>query len=148
MMKLFLCMLLMPLMSIGQVKNDTVVVQVPYNQIPKFIDSLKNVILTEATNKYKPEDLISAKPPMPGSTYNKQEYSKLYVINNKYAYKLDIMEVEKVNKFVNEFFHAEKIRAITIISPEVGTTIYGSKGISGVIAISLKKRMKFNPVGG
>ena len=117
---------------------------IPTDQVAQFFDSLKTIVIND-TNKFNRNDLVHTAI----GTINNNEYSKLYIINGKYSYKLDIVPSKMVLEFLNEYFVPSKIESLTIVDPFYSVSLYGSRGTSGTILIQLKKRNKFNPqVGG
>ena len=76
--------------------------------------------------------------------FNQNEYSPVFVINEKYLYKLDIIDEQKVNQFVNQYLIANRIERIMILKPEEAQALYGSHGNKGAIFIKLNME-NFNP---
>jgi hypothetical protein len=117
---------------------------IPNDQIVQFFDSLKTTVIND-TSKFNRNDLVHTAI----GTINNKGYSKLYIINGKYSYKLDIVPSKMVLEFLNEYFVPSRIQNLTVVDPFYSVSLYGSRGTSGTILIQLKKRTKFNPqVGG
>ena len=76
---------------------------------------------------------------------NLDSYSMLYVVNGRYQYLLDIISSDKVVEFVNEFLNSDKIDNIVIMPKEKATAFGGSNAKNGVVFITMKKKVKFNP---
>jgi hypothetical protein len=106
------------------------------------IDSLKQAIYQD-TIKYDENDLIfnAALGRM-----NKNSYSMLYIVNGSYLYMLDIITSDKVLEFANEILDVDKIDDICIIPTEAAVGFEGVRATNGVVVISLKKNVKFNPI--
>lgn len=118
---------------------------IPANQITGYLDSLRAVIITD-TAKFNKDSLYTRE----GIIRNKTSYSKLFVIDNKYSYLMDIVSGQKVMEFLNEFFVPASIETIIDYTEPLGaTSIYGSRADLGAIYIKMKKGIKYNPkVGG
>jgi len=118
---------------------------IPTAQIVPYLDSLKTVILAD-TVKFNVIDLYQD-----GSqTRTRNGYSKLFVIDNKYSYRLDIIPGNQVREFIKEFFVPGSIETIIDYMESAGAAaIYGSRADFGAIYIQIKKGVKYNPkVGG
>lgn len=138
-----LCFLLFKTIVFGQKLNKeplshTTTVE-PY-RISSFIDSLKTQIIQD-TLKFIRNDLIHTSI----GTNNKNNYSKLYLVDGKYLYKLDIISGQKVIEFVNEYLSESKIQSISITDTIYSQQLFGSNGISGLVSIQTKKKLKYNP---
>ena len=118
---------------------------IPNTHIATYLDSLRTVIIND-TLKFKADDLYQKEE----VTRNKLGYSKLFIVDNKYSYLLDIIPGKKVMEFLNEFFIPDAIETIIdYIEPAGSTSIYGSRADLGAIYIKMKKGVKYNPnVGG
>jgi len=118
---------------------------IPADSIAAYIDSLRTVIIND-TAKFKAGDLHQRWE----HTRNKQSYSKLFVIDNKYSYLLDIVPGKEVMEFLNEFFIPASIETIIDYTESAGAAaIYGSRADFGAVYIKMKKGVKYNPrVGG
>ena len=93
------------------------------------------------TLKFNRTDLIHTSI----GTNNKNNYSKLYHIDGKYLYKLDIISGQKVIEFVDEFLSKSKIQSISITDTIYSQQLFGQNGITGLISIKTKKNLNYNP---
>jgi hypothetical protein len=105
-----------------------------------FIDSLKQKTLKD-TLKFSRNDLLFST-----MTTNNKSYSPLFIITEKYSYKLDIVDGEKVLEFTNQYFDQNIIEKIIIVDTTVGKAIYGTYASNGCVLVYLKKGIKFNPL--
>ena len=122
----------------------TVAKKVENESLEIFIKQLKNEILKD-TLKFNKSDLIG----LNGITENTKRYSKIYLIDMKYIYKLDIIDNKKVKEFVDEMFNIEKIESISVSEKDACCALLGRSGINGCIFITTKKKTKINyKVGG
>jgi hypothetical protein len=113
-------------------------------EIPHFLDSVKTVIIND-TSRYDAKQLYQED----GVTRNKAGYSKLFVIDNKYSYRLDVINGAKVMEFIKEFFVPESIETIVDFIGSGAAAIYGKRADLGAVYIQMKKGVKYNPrVGG
>ncbi|KXX69794.1 hypothetical protein [Flammeovirga sp. SJP92] len=120
--------------------------QVEGKDLPSFISNLTQQVY-EDTIKFSRDDLLHTQV----GSRNKKGYSKLYMINGKYAYKLDIIAGELVEQFVKEVLVLDKIESICIRQGDISysQSIYGSHVVDEVIHIKIKAKARFNPkVGG
>ena len=115
-------------------------VKVPADRISKFADSIKTRIARD-TSKFNPLDLTSEGK----DASNVLNYSKLFIINNKLSYKLDVVNSRDVALFVREFLAPAKIEEIAVLRAPYSTMAYGPKGSNGVVLIQLKSTAKFDP---
>lgn len=122
-------------------KTVTHIVEINSTQFVTFIDSLKKVTLAD-TSKFSRKDLIHTII----GTRNIKSYSPLFVINEKYLYKLDIIDGTNVLQFVNQYLDTNKFYKVNVADNIAGSVIYGSNGSNGCIIIYLKKKTKFNPL--
>ncbi|MEQ9403154.1 MAG: hypothetical protein RIM99_06205 [Cyclobacteriaceae bacterium] len=90
----------------GQIRSK----EIPKNEIDKFISGLVKDIY-EDTLRFEKRDLFSPGP----YTMNKNGYSKIYRINEKFFYELDIIPGTLVKEFVNEILRPEIIKKIEVI---------------------------------
>lgn len=103
-------------------------------QVAPFVDSIRNKILTDTSLFYEKDvvyTIIGYK--------NTRNYSPLFLINETYSYKLDVINAKQVKEFVAAFLNADKIEEVIIFNGSRGATIWGSRGTNGVILIKLKK---------
>jgi hypothetical protein len=134
--------------SFGQ-KNEAngktnVAEKIENDSLEKFVDKLKNEVLID-TLKFKKNDLIG----LNGLTENAKSYSKIYLVDMKYIYKLDIISNEKVKEFVTEILNVEKIESISFSEKNTCCSLVGKIGINGCVFITTKKKSKINyKVGG
>jgi hypothetical protein len=102
-----------------------------------FVENLKMEILNDTLN-FNKNDLIG----LNGITENSKKYSKMYLVDMKYIYRLDIIESEKVKEFVNEILNIEKIETISISENNSCCSIFGKSGTNGCVFITTKKKSK------
>jgi len=76
--------------------------------------------------------------------FNKNEYSPVFAIDEKYLYKLDIIEPSKVKAFISEFLIPDRIERIIILKPDEAEALYGSHGKKGAILIYFNSE-NYNP---
>ena len=111
---------------------------IPKHEHEKFLNDLKDQMLSD-TLKYDRSDLIHHS----FGTQNQNSYSKLFIINKKYSYKLDIISPDSVKEFVHEFLNLKRVKNVFIVEPPSSIALYGSYGNNGVVLIEVKG--KFNP---
>jgi hypothetical protein len=139
--KSLVTILLLSQTTYGQIyKGMPGLIEVPKEHYAFFVDSLKKSILRD-TNLFKRSDLINSG----GMTRNTKSYSKLFVVNDHYLYKLDIVNGTEVRQFADAVLNVNDIARIGYLDIPVSAALFGSSGNSGVIIISLKKTKKFNP---
>src|ERR1700748_539854 len=103
---------------IGQKKLYQLGKKIDLVRNPQFIDSLKNRILGDTVNFNRADIYYSA-----GYSHNPRHYSKLYIVNDKYFYCLDIIENYQVKKFVNKVFNRNLISRIDTAGKNIGGAI-------------------------
>ena len=106
----------------------------------KTIENTK-IEIYQDTSKFDRKDLIFTSL----GRNNANSYSKLYFIDGRYLYKLDVINGKDVSQFVIEYLHDDKIDSITLISKEVSTATFGEFGKNGIVVIAIKKKIKYNP---
>ena len=116
--------------SITKIENDSLKV---------YVENLKSEILND-TLKFNKNDLIAIN----GQTENIKKYSKMYLVDMKYFFRLDIIDNEKVKEFVNEILDAEKIETISISENNTCCSLFAKNGTNGCVFISTKKKSKVN----
>ena len=116
--------------SLTKIENDSLKV---------YVENLKSEILND-TLKFNKNDLIAIN----GQTENIKKYSKMYLVDMKYIFRLDIIDNEKVKEFVNEILDAEKIETISISENNSCCSLFGKNGTNGCVFISTKKKSKVN----
>ena len=116
--------------SLTKIENDSLKV---------YVENLKSEILND-TLKFNKNDLIAIN----GQTENIKKYSKMYLVDMKYIFRLDIIDHEKVKEFVNEILDAEKIETISISENNSCCSLFGKNGTNGCVFISTKKKSKVN----
>lgn len=104
-----------------------------------ILDSIKAKISND-TLRFKKADIFENSI----GIFNQNEYSPLFIINEKYIYKLDIIEPKKVKEFINQYLVSDRIKKIMIIKPNEAQALYGSHGKQGAIFIELNTE-NFNP---
>lgn len=109
------------------------------NKVDRFLDSLRSTIIRDTT-KFSRADLLH----LSIGTFNKKEYSPLYVVDQVYSYKLDIIPGELVKQFLDNILTPKVIQQIDIFQPGKGASLFGTLGDNGVIYIKMRKR-KYNP---
>jgi hypothetical protein len=102
-----------------------------------FVQNLQREILNDIL-KFNKNDLIG----LNGNTENSKKYSKMYLVDMKYIYRLDIIESEKVNEFINEILNIEKIETISISENNSCCSLFGKNGTNGCVFITTKKKSK------
>ncbi|WP_316771248.1 hypothetical protein [Pedobacter frigiditerrae] len=110
------------------------------DKMEDFVDSLKKKITSDTAN-FDRNDLIHNGV----FTRNIKPYSSLYCIDDKYVYKLDIIDGKGVLEFVNQYLDVKKVGAIIIMNPEDSQRLYGSHGTLGLIFIYIRKGTVYNP---
>jgi hypothetical protein len=122
-------------------ENDSLLIikEVRKNEMDNFIDSLKNSIVKD-TSKFKISDLMFTSI----GTLNQNSYSPLFIVNNKYQYKLDIVSGKNAIEFIDEFLSTKKIEKIILINIQAGKAIYGDLGEGGVLLITIRKSTRVN----
>jgi hypothetical protein len=109
-----------------------------------FVDSLKKAILADTSN-FNRSDLKHTAI----GTFNTKPYSKLYIINSRYSYKLDIIEPKQVLEFVNEVLDGRKVKQILLLDGHIASPYFGTHAGNGAVVITLTDGAKFNPrIGG
>jgi len=104
-----------------------------------FVENLKKDILND-TLKFDKKDLIALNE----HTENTKRYSKMYLVDMKYIYRLDIVDNEKVKEFVNEILNIKKIETISISENNSCCSVFGKNGTNGCVFITTKKKSKVN----
>jgi hypothetical protein len=127
----------------GQTTSDTSNSNVPViygERLSSFVDSLKHQVLTDTSKFYQGELIFTAE----GRQHTKP-YSKLFIINGRYLYKMDIVKPKEVVDFASEIFDYKKIKSITIVDSSKVSTLLGQNARQGVILIAMYDNAKFNP---
>ncbi|HWJ26573.1 MAG TPA: hypothetical protein VNS32_08515 [Flavisolibacter sp.] len=109
-------------------------------RLPGFLDSLKQAILVD-TAKFQRLDLKHTSI----GTINAKSYSKLFIVNNRYSYKLDIIEPKQVLEFVNEYLTTEKVSHVLMLDAHIARHQFGEIAFKGAILIFLDEKARFNP---
>lgn len=146
-MKHIWCLMVSVLFSAAaftQISTDTVFAArvIAPDHMEFFTDSLQQKILSDRIYFDKADLFISK---FSKETINRKPYSSLLVINNKYAYRLDIIESAGVGNVVYQYLDYKKISNITVFNEKVCRTLYGNRCTAGAIFITMKKDVKFNP---
>lgn len=122
-------------------KNNIYFTTISKSQIAPYIDSLRKVIISD-TAKFKMSDLKKRDD----ETINKAGYSKLFIVDNKYYYKLDVISGAKVEEFLNTYFSPDSIEEITDYHHQIGAAaIYGWRAVHGAVLIKIKDGVIYNP---
>jgi hypothetical protein len=111
------------------------------NEKSKFVDSIRNAILLD-TAKFDPKDVIH----LNGQIKNIKEYSPLFIVNEKFYYRLDILAPEVVALFTDKVLIDTVISEISYLDKNQGSLVWGSLANNGVVYIKLKKKIAFNPI--
>jgi TonB-dependent SusC/RagA subfamily outer membrane receptor len=121
-------------------KNSLCLKQIHSAQIPAYIDSIKIAMFND-TCRFSKNDLVySAR-----GYSNIKGYSPLFIINEKFFYKLDVIDADQVSEFIYKCLDTSKIEDILFLNSASGSAIYGSPGSNGVIMITLRHNADFNP---
>lgn len=118
---------------ISKYKRDTC------NTLSCHLNRIRRAILAD-TSKFNTGDLIHD-----GQTSNLKAYSPLFVINNRYLYRFDIIPPHLVMEFINEYLVPQKIDSIFVLADAAAASIWGSAAENGVVVANLKKEAAFNP---
>ena len=110
------------------------------DKLKGFVDSLKEQILVD-TLKFLKADLIYTE----SGTLNSKAYSKLFIVNGSYIYKLDIVDPQKVLEFANEILDHNKIKSLTILDSSKSSPFFGPDTWNGIVLITMWDRAKYNP---
>jgi hypothetical protein len=78
---------------------------------------------------------------------NVNSYSMLYIVNGAYLYMLDIISSDKVVEFVDKILAVDNIKSIVVLPKEKAIGLGGIRAQNGIVAIQLKKEVKFNVAG-
>jgi hypothetical protein len=108
--------------------------------LTKLIENLKMEILSDSS-KYLKSDIVFTVM----GRQNKNAYSKLFIINNKYTYKIDIIDTDLLKEFANEILDKNKIEQICIYDKKMSSALFGEQGKNGVVLIEFYEGIKFNP---
>ncbi|MCX6316049.1 MAG: hypothetical protein NTW29_02060 [Bacteroidetes bacterium] len=100
------------------------------SRIKFFIDSLRNQVLSD-TIRFNRANLVHTL----SGTRNSKSYSKLFIVNAKYYYKLDIIENTEVVDFANAILVPEIIDSIHVIPATFCNFMFGRNGINGAYVI-------------
>ncbi len=109
-------------------------------ELKKYLDSLKVQILAD-TSKFRQKDLIFTTL----GRQNQKPYSKLFIVNGAYIYKLDIIKGTEVLEFVNEILDYKKIKSISYVDSSIASTHFGKNAWPGIILVTMVDKVKFNP---
>ena len=105
-----------------------------------FVDSLKKQILAD-TAKFNIADLIYTS----SGRRNSKSYSKLFIVNGSFIYKLDIVTPQEVIEFTNEILDHKKIKSLTILDSFKSSPLFGPDTWNGIVLITMLDKVKFNP---
>lgn len=114
--------------SLTKIKNDS---------LKFFVENLKRDILND-TLRFNKIDLIAVN----GQTKNSKQYSKMYLVDMKYLYRLDIIDNQKVKEFVEEILDIGKIETISISENNSCCSVFGKNGTNGCVFITTKYKSK------
>jgi hypothetical protein len=127
----------------GQPSSDTAQSYVPViygERLEGYVDSLKNSILAD-TAKFNETDILHTA----SGKRNSKSYSKLFIINGSYIYKLDIVSPKEVVEFTNELLDHKKIKSLTLLDSSQTSPLFGPDTWNGMVLITLWDKAKFNP---
>jgi hypothetical protein len=110
------------------------------HRLSGYLDSLKAEILAD-TLKFDPKDLVFTAI----GRQNTKPYSKLFIVNGVYFYKLDIIEGSKVLEFANVMLNENIIKSITYMDGTEASKYFGKNTWQGLIVITTFDKSKFNP---
>lgn len=113
--------------------------RVPDRDLWRITDSLKGKLLSD-TIHYNRKNLVHSSI----GTMNKKPYSPLVIINKRFNYKLDIVPGVLVKEFTDNILKRDNIKAMYILSEQVGLATHGEYGKKGIIFIELKRIQKVN----
>jgi hypothetical protein len=105
-----------------------------------FLDSIKSKILAD-TAKFNAKDLVFSS----NGRQNSKPYSKLYIVNGCYIYKLDIINNSEVIQFVKEILDYTKIKSIAYVDSSIASSHFGENTWHGIFYITMFDKAKFNP---
>ena len=126
---------------LGQSSVDTPYVPVIYgDRLKAFVDSLKKAILSD-TAKFNEAELIYTA----SGRRNSKSYSKLFIVNGSYIYKLDIVSPKEVVEFTNELLDPKKIKSLTVLDGSKASPLFGPDTWNGIVLITMWDKAKFNP---
>ena len=135
--------ILTSLYSFGQnsktINNKSKLIEIENDSISKYLNNLKIEIFKD-TLKFNKKDLFNKY----NQTENLNEYSKIYIVDSKYFYRLDIIDSNFVKEFVNEILDIEKIEKISYSDNNICCALFGRIGIKGCIFIFTKKKSNVN----
>ncbi|MCO6164063.1 hypothetical protein [Flavobacterium sp. NRK F7] len=106
----------------------------------QVLENLKSEIYLD-TIKFDKKDIVFTAL----GRENLKPYSKVYIVDGQYLYKLDIIESKLVLEFINEILDVEKIESIEVIEKEKASTLFGGNAKNGVVAIRMKRKVNYNP---
>jgi hypothetical protein len=127
----------------GQSSIDSTIRYVPViygERLITFVDSLKRQILAD-TIKFNEADLVYTA----SGRSNAKPYSKLFLVDGRYLYKLDIVKPKEVIDFTNEILDSKKIKSVTIVDSTKASPLFGPNTWNGIIVITMFDKAKFNP---
>lgn len=112
-------------------------------QLNHFVDSLRKKVLAD-TAKFDERDVIYSN----SGRHNARSYSKLYIVNGAYLYKMDVIPSREVVAFAKEILNPRKIKSLVVMDSKTASSAFGPETWNGVIVITLYARAKFNPMVG
>jgi hypothetical protein len=126
---------------LGQAPADTAYVPVIYgDRLKVVVDSLRKDILAD-TAKFNKVDLIYTA----SGRRNSKPYSRLFIVNGSYIYKLDIVSPKEVVEFARELLDPKKIKSLTVLDSTRASPLFGPDTWNGVVLINMWDKVKFNP---
>jgi hypothetical protein len=127
----------------GQSSSDTTQSYVPViygERLEGYVDSLKKRILAD-TAKFNEADLIYEA----SGRRNLKSYSKLFIVNGSYIYKLDIVSPKEVVEFAIELLNHKKIKSLTVLDSSKASPLFGPNSLNGIVLITMWDKAKLNP---
>lgn len=109
-------------------------------RLPGFLDSLRRQVLAD-TSRFNQADVVFTA----AGRLNLHAYAKLFIVNGRYSYKLDIVAPQQVVTFTEEVLSPEKVKSITVLDRAKTTPLFGPAASNGVVLITLFDEAKFEP---
>jgi hypothetical protein len=145
-MRTVLIIILIPFICndvIGQGLIDTAKSYIPViygDKLKHYLDSLKSEVLLD-TAKFRETDLLFTS----FGLSNQKPYSKLYIVDGRFIYKLDIIMGPEVVDFVNEILDYKKVKSITYLDSSKTKVEFTPNTWQGIMVLTMFDKAKFNP---
>lgn len=78
--------------------------------------------------------------------FNQKDQSPLFVVNEKYIFKMDVLSLQESKSFMDKYLVASKLEMFSVCDSVIGTTVWGSVASKGLVAIKLKSNVTFDPI--